>query len=293
MIRVLLLSLVSLLWPLVAQAQTQASCGLMTILPSTVNVPNSTAVTWSPAGINDNGTVVGSVSTPTVDLGIIRWSGGGITSLFATSLVARNDNGMSIGYSVVENNQPILVSGNGSGGEMLLELNGGGFNNVTQFSVSGMNVWSSIVGWVGTGSAAQGFKLWSNGGVRALNYPGATATFPAGINDEGTVVGSYSTGGQQRNGFIYQNGQWAKLNFPHASSTVLVGISNSGMIIGNAQVKGFSTPFIYTQGAFKTISVPKAAAGSVKLLSISAKRRFVLGTAGGSGGTTGFITSCQ
>jgi probable HAF family extracellular repeat protein len=228
-----------------------------------------------------------------VDLGIIRWSGGGVTSLFATSLVARNDKGMSIGNSLVESNQPILVSGNGSGGELLLELNGGSFNNVTQFTVSGINLWGSIVGWVGAGSLAQGFKLWSNAGVRALNYPDATATFPSGINDNGTVVGSYSTGGQQQNGFIYQNGQWATLNFPHATSTVLAGISNSGMIIGNAQVKGSSIPFIYTQGAFKTISVPKAAAGSVKLLCISAKQRLVLGTAGVSGGTTGFITSCQ
>jgi len=186
-----------------------------------------------------------------------------------------------------------LVRGNGSAGETLLVLNNATFNNVTQFTVSGINVWGSIVGSVPGSSSTQGFKLWSNGGVLALNYPGATSTTPSGLNDSGTIVGFYSTGGQQQNGFIYQNGQWATLNFPNAMSTVLVGISNSGMIIGNAQVNGSSTAFIYWQGAFKTISVPKAAAGSVKLLSISARIRLMLGTAGLSGGTTGFVTRCQ
>jgi hypothetical protein len=139
----------------------------------------------------------------------------------ATSLIARNDNGVSIGYSSIENNQPILVSGNGSAGETLLVLNNATFNNVTQFTVSGINVWGSIVGSVPGSSSTQGFKLWSHGGVLALNYPGATSTTPSGFNDSGTIVGFYSTGGQQQNGFIYQNGQWATLNFPNAMSTVL------------------------------------------------------------------------
>jgi hypothetical protein len=292
MIQMLMLSVI-LLCSLVARSQTQASCGFLTLLPTKVNIPGSGAVNWSPAGINDQNTVVGSASTATADYGIIRWAQGGVTSIFATSLVARNDNGISIGYSPIENNQPILVSGNGSAGETLLELNGGPFLNVTQFTVSGINVWSSIVGSVPSSSSTQGFKLWSNGGVLAIKYPAATSTTPSGLNDSGTIVGSYSTGGKQQNGFIYQNGQWATLNFPNATSTTLTGISNSGMIIGNAQVNGSSTAFIYWKGAFKTISVPNAASGSVRLLSISARIRVILGTAGLSGGTTGFVTRCQ
>jgi len=87
-IRALLLGLVSLLWSVATLAQTQASC-TFTFLPTTVSIPNFGTTTWSPAGVNDFGTVVGSASTPTADFGIIRWAGGGVT----TSLVAGNDNG--------------------------------------------------------------------------------------------------------------------------------------------------------------------------------------------------------
>jgi hypothetical protein len=60
MIRVILIGVVSLsLLSSAIQAQTQAFCGFMRLLPTTVNIPNSGAVAWSPAGINDYNTVVG------------------------------------------------------------------------------------------------------------------------------------------------------------------------------------------------------------------------------------------
>ncbi len=285
---VLLVSALLLLSASASQAQTQASC-TFTFLPTMVTIPNFGTATWSASGINDFGTVVGSASTPTADFGIIRWAGGGVTPVFGTSLVARNDSGLSIGYSVIENNQPILLIGT-SGTDITLNGSPGPIQ-----AVNGINGWGSVVGTYFTDfpNGLTGFKRWSNGGFITLNFPGAQQTTPIGINDSSTIVGSYFAVAGQGNGFIYHNGQWASLNFPSSTNTTLTGISNAGVIIGNAMVNGSSTAFLYGNGVFKVISVPNALANSTTVFGIGPKLGMILGTASFSTGDQGFIATCQ
>jgi probable HAF family extracellular repeat protein len=267
-----------------AEAQSQASCTFKSF-GLEVNLPDLGTMPWSPAGINDFETIVGSVSTPAADFGIIRWSGGGLTSVFATSLVDRNDSGITIGFSPIENNQPILMTGTTVD---LLTL-----NNQAQFTVSSINNWGSIVGTYFTDfpNGLTGFKRWSNGGFITLSFPGAQQTTPMGINDKGTVVGVYAAGSS--NGFIYHNGEWATLNFPKSANTSLVGISNAGMIVGSAVMSdGSQTAFLYENGVFKTISPEGATPNSTTVFGISPKLGLIVGTAKGLS-QGGFIAKCQ
>jgi probable HAF family extracellular repeat protein len=164
------------------------------------------------------------------------------------------------------------------------------FGRYVPFVVAGINNWGSIVATY----QQTGFKLWSNGDVVTLNYPGAYETAPSAINDSGMIVGFYEVSGQLPGGFIYSNGQWATLNYPNSTNTLLVGISNAGRIIGwTANANGFTTAFIYENGAFKIISVPNAIARSTRLLSITLRSGLILGTANFSTGIKAFVATCQ
>jgi hypothetical protein len=284
MIRRAQLSLVCVVWSVTAMGQTHASC-TFTFFPQSVSLPNIGPTPWRPTGINDFGTVVG-VAFSGSDFGIVRWAGGGMTSIFGTLLFDRNDKGISIGSSVTENLQPILLTGTAV---TLLTL-----GNLTQFNVSSINDWGSIVGsYVPPGSSSVGFKMWSNGGFIPLRFPNSVDTFPMSINDSGTIAGFYSTDGQQGNGFIYANGQWATLNFPNSTSTALLGISNAGRIVGNAVVNGSSTAFLYESGEFRIISPPGAADGATTALATSARLGLIVGLSTVKGVLQGFIARCQ
>jgi hypothetical protein len=277
-----ILRLSLLLWPIGIQAQQQASCSF-TFLPTTVNIPNVGPTAWTPSGINDYGTVVGLAVTNLAEWGVIRWAGGGITAVWEKALVARNDNGITIGYSYFDNNQPFVMTGT------TIDLLSP-FGQYVTFVVAGLNNWGTIVATY----QQIGYKIWSNGSVVTLKYPGAYETAPFAINDSGMIVGFYEVSGHGPSGFIYSNGQWAALNYPKSTNTLLVGISNAGRIIGGtADANGFTTSFIYENGGFKTISAPNAIAGSTRLLSMSLRSGLILGTANFSTGTKAFVARCQ
>lgn len=278
----LLLSVIFL--SLTSAGQQQASCKF-SFFPLTATLSNGTVFSMSPNGVNDFGTVVGTGFTntsPVNNFGFIRWANGGITLVKATtSLVARNDMGVSIGHSAT---QQVLVTS--SGGVVPLHLS---FSNNGFFSTS-INNFGSIVGAYNTPSSANGFKRWSNGGTIKLGFPGASSTFPASINDNGMIVGSYFVGpsGVQlpQNGFVYFQGNWATLNYPNSLFTDLVGVSNKGVIVGN--VSDLNLSFLYVNGKFKTIAGPNGL--GVIAAGVSPKLGLIVGTAGPKGG---FIATCQ
>jgi hypothetical protein len=240
-------------------------------------------VLFSPAGINDYGTIVGT-AIPSNDqitpnsVGFVRWANGGVSFPLGTAnssgLADRNDSGISIGEI---GGIPILLNGN-----TVTDLTLSGFTGQLQ-SANGINKWGSIVGTYFTDfpNGLTGFKRWSNGGFITLNFPGGLPTSPTGINDKGAIVDSYSGGG-----FLFPSGEWATLNFPNSTNTQLVGIDNAGAIVGNAlMTDNTSTPFLYEGGTFKIISVPGAAANSATVFGISPKLGLIVGN--------GFIAKCQ
>jgi hypothetical protein len=112
---------------------------------------------------------------------------------------------------------------------------------------------------------------------------------PSGINDLGTVVGTYRDKlTDLHHGFIFHNGQWATLNYPNASDTLLFGITNAGQILGYSS----DGPFLYENGAFKIISIPKRPRWlpPPTVVSISPKQGLILGQ---GSATKAFIAKCQ
>jgi probable HAF family extracellular repeat protein len=270
---------------LAAQAQTQAACTFNFFSRKTqFKLQDGTPVFMIPIGINDFGTTVG-YAYPGPARGLIRWANGGITSVKGTSrLDARNDHGISVGFDLT--NQAVVVNGT-SITPIVLDVNNGGISQVR-----GINKWGTIVGQYirPSGVGVRGFKRWNTGTTHILDFPGALSntTRPTGINDNGTVVGTYSNPDFSIHGFIFHNGQWATLDYPHAVATHLDGITNAGRIIGNAFFDlGLQTPFLYENGKFKLISVPKP--GSWDVGTISPKQGLILGLTSGPA----FIAQCQ
>lgn len=271
-------------------AQSQASC-TFSFFPLSVNLSGG-AVNFSPAGINDFGTVVGSADMNGLAVGAIRWKNGGFTFANGTTeLSDRNDSGISIGYTGV----PTTPGAGASlvNGTRVVSLK---LNNIPSpiVFISGINNWGSTVGTYFGSVVVYGFKRWKNGNAFTLLYPGSGATWPASIDDRGTVIGSYYVGppGIQlpENGFIYHNGQWATLNYPNTAFTHLVGISNAGVIVGNAP-DGSAGGFLYANGGFKVISAPDGS--QTNLIGMSPKLGLILGTVSAQFVTKGFIAKCQ
>jgi probable HAF family extracellular repeat protein len=293
MLRALLSTLVPLLWSLAAQSQTQAHCTFNFFIPTTpFKLQDGTPVFMQPTGINDFGTIVG-VSSPGPRHGLIRWANGGVTSVKGTSsIIARNDQGTSVGADLTL--QGISVNGSTITPIVIDVNNGGVFPH-------GINNYGTIIGnYIPPdldSSDLQGFKRFNNGTTHTLDFPGAAEgkTQPLGINDNGFVVGAYETADGVVHGFIFHKGQLATLDYPHALFTVLVGITNEGKIIGYAGVGVYAsvTLFLYKNGTFKIISVPHTVPDFGTLKSITPKRGLILGVTDFRTGKPAFIAQCQ
>jgi hypothetical protein len=280
LIRFLLVS-ATLLLASTSTAQTRASC-TFSYFALGVDIPNLGPGFIAPSGINDFSTIVGTASTSNAlqpSVAFVRWANGGYSypmgTSSATALVSRNDNGTSIGS---KDGVPIILNGTTIN---IIDFSGLG-SPVN--SITGINVWGSIVG-----SATTGFKRWSNGGFMKLKFPGSSSTFLISINDLGTVVGSYYVGppGVQlpENGFIYQGGQWATLNYPSALFTHLVGVSNAGVVVGNAVESDGG--FLYENGTFQQIIDSNGSVTNVA--GISPRLGLIVGTSNSGG----FVARCK
>jgi probable HAF family extracellular repeat protein len=282
------LALAALIWSFATTAypQTQASCTFkfFSLFPP--------RAVLNPSGVNDFGTVVGDgESTPAE--GFIRWANGGFTfPAGVTSLVNRNDSGVSIGYNGAQN--AIILSGSTvTPITLATQLKTYNFLNV-----DGINDWGSIVGYYTDPTVvSHGFKRWTNGHGFTLNYPARfhevnSGTFPTAINNSGMIVGFTQI---PYHGFIYYRGTWANLEYPGANLTAPAGISDAGVIVGNSSSPdGSSTAFLYKNGVFKAISVPDTTGSYV--ISSSLRTGLILGIAYSDfviGGQEGFIAKCN
>ena len=276
----------------VAQAQKQASC-TFTFFPTIITHPNAQLF---PSGINDFGTVVGSAFT-TSNTGFIRWANGGLDFPSGTSsLVSRNDQGMSLGYDSLGNG---IILSNGTVSSAAVSIGGTIYDGlgVSFFSI---NDWRSIVGlYSDSAGIAHGFKRWSNGSGFVLNYPAPftavnSGTFPTAINDSGVIVGFTQI---PYHAFVYHNGKWATLKYPHAVGTWLYGISNAGVMVGDAQLAdGSVIGFLYKNGTFKVISPPNTTGPGVGsgVIGISLRSGLILGFADlRNSPRQGYIAKCN
>jgi hypothetical protein len=242
---------------LALQAQTQASCTFKLFQHTTTN-----GTTLSPNGVNDYGTVVGqAVFSSGPAKGFVRYSGGGITyygapNAAATSFTDRNDGGINVGVYSSQGSTSNIAKG--------FMLQGSTFTSIVHpkavwgTTLTGINRYNSIVGWyLDAAEISHGFKRYSNGGLVALDYPGAQYTLATGINDSGTVAGWYADN-LGAHGFIYHNGQWAPLNYGTTNTTQVYGISNANVIVGVSTSNEPATSFLYENGQFKVISYPNS-----------------------------------
>ena len=276
--RRLALSAILLAIASIAHAQTQASCSFSFFQTTFFTPPLSNFGQFFPTGVNDFGTVVGGA----FQTGFIRWPNGGFTFPSGTSsLVSRNDKGMSLGYDSQGNG--IILSG-ASVSSAAVTIDATTYDGLG-VSFVGINNWGSVVGLYGDSSGiARGFKRWSNGKGFTLNYPASfkavnSGTFPTAINDNGVIVGITQI---PYHAFIYHNGKWATLAYPNAIGTLLSGISNAGVIVGNAEFADGSTKgFLYKNGAFEVISPPNTVGPGVGsgVIGISLRSELILGFA--------------
>lgn len=262
-----------------AQAQTQASC---TFHVFTLKSSPQLFVT----GVNDYGTVVGyadfGVNASPQFRAFIHYSSGSTTywvpsGAKQSSFGGRNDGGVTTAYyyDSLFRGHPVLLKGSTI---TAIFTPGNG-------SPNGINKYGTIAGgYTGSGGTGHGFKRYSNGSAIILNFPGAVSTDADGINDSGVVVGTYVGTDAAEHGFIYRNSAWAKLQYPTATqSTELYGISNAGVIVGQGQ----SHAFLYTNGAFKDISVPGYSGTQVRAIAAGGL------IAGMADLTHGFLASCH
>ena len=261
----------------ISQAQTTASCSF-----SAFQAPSGYSLE-APAGINNYGTIVGSIfSPPTGNTGhedaFIHWSDGK-TNIYSYSGAAdtwfskRNDSGLDVGTYQDKGGHLHGLVVSGSNAVTVNYPAGSGATDVNT-QLSGINKFGSMVGsysaFVNGNFANSGFEL-KNKAYTKISYPGSTRTIPLAINAKGYVVGYYNTGSLSQpnpfnHGFILQNGTYRTLDDPQGKSqlgTRLQDMNTNGVIVGNyvtQDSKGNteSHGFIYQTGSFKNVVYPGA-----------------------------------
>jgi len=267
-----------------SHSQTQASCTF-----------NLFQAPGQVIGLNDFRTTVGQ-SSSSAPLGFIRYSGGNVSyfsppNAASTHLTGHNDGGVTVGFYTTQ----------GSNVPKGVILQGSTFTSFTHPKsvlgtvMGGINKYNRTVGWYfDSAQLEHGFKRYSNGSLVSLNYPGASDTSPLGINDYGTLVvrfvGSGTNGSSH--GFLYHGGSWAQADYPNGpGNTQLLGISDSNVAIGAFTSNNANVSFLYSNGVFKNIDVPNAAATQVT--DISANGVISGNAAFSNGSTKEFTATCK
>jgi|SRR5581483_11245965 len=267
----------SILFAGTCEAQSVAVCTY-----STFNPPSG--YSWaSPAGINDNGTIVGAVLSPAINSvnywrGLTRNPDGSmITYKFPTKTTKSNwftkinNAGVTVGYFGDEFLHGIVKSGN-----QAVEVNYPKGSNPTTW-LYGINKWHTMVGAYITwnpGFTTGSFKL-ENGKFIPVTIPNATYVYAYAINDNGVIAGSFSKtpDGKPRffHGFALQkNGSYKPIDNPTGlqhSGTEIRDINSAGTMVGNWLSKDTSCPmcasplqhgFIYKNSIFESLAYPGA-----------------------------------
>src|SRR6185437_5315225 len=269
--------------------------------PQTATCTNWTFFnSFVPSGINRWGTVVGSSAQQRDGsiAGYVRYSNGttkkymdpnAAPPLNWTFLTKPNEYGVTVGYyrDPSQNNHGLLLSGSSFA---TLDYPGS-----VETILMGINKWNTVVGFWGLGDFSQpfdGFKMWANGAVAAIDAPGAMQTNPAAISDTGVVVGWFVPRSAQPpfpdHGFVLADGVYTTVDHPNANRTFLTDINSSGVIVGSWYQGGsLGGGFLYLNGKFKNVFGPQGETTGVDGINNGG---YVTGTI--SGGSS-FIANCQ
>jgi hypothetical protein len=287
------------------------------------------SVDTHPHGINQYGTVVGDIQSPTgsgnglnslpqTSLGFVRYSNGAFktymtpnsqfvltTKASQTHFTRRNALGVTVGwYMDSSDTNPhihgLVVSGSNTA---TVDFPANGFSAPpTDTMLLGINYWGSMVGiWAccgGFSSSYAGFEL-KNGVFTNLQLPGISTVsiHPSSISDRGTIVGWYNQGSTTPfHGFRLANGSLKIIDSPQwGNGTFPNDINSFGVIVGtfnlNSVGASFNTSgFVYNNGVFKPVQVPNFPYSTVDGIN---NNGYVTGTAYGPLGSTAFTAHCQ
>lgn len=268
-------------------------CGFQNLI-----IPSPAGTTTTPSAINDNGAIVGSLSSGSGanfhTIGFLFSNGNfarfrfpGSTDTFPHDM---NKNGVIVGSFDVT----------GGNGQRAFMVHAGVFHQVTipgfpnaPAVAMGVNDLGDIVGQFNGNGSDFGFLL-HQGKLTIISFPGATGgTFPSSINNQGVIVGNYFTSEQRdgSHGFMWKNGAFTNIEFPGAVATFPVKISNNGDVVGTyIDSPQFEHGFSFDQGRYTAIDRPGFADTQ-----ISAVNSFdnILGFASGSSGGKWFKGFCS
>ena len=264
-----------------------------------MTIPSPAGTTTSPTALNDNGAIVGSLSSGSGanfhTIGFL-FSGGkfapfrfpGSADTFPNDM---NRNGVIVGT---------FRSANGQGGSFMVH-NGvfkqvilPGFPNASAVAI-GVNDLGDIVGVFTRNGSNVGFLL-HQGKLTIISFPGAASgTFPSSINNQGVIVGHYLTGEQRdgAHGFMWKNGAFTNIDFPGAVATFPIKISNNGDIVGT-YIDGpqLEHGFSFDKGRYSTIDRPEPGFQDTQIVAVNSFDN-VLGFASGSSGVKWFKGFCS
>lgn len=252
-------SILALVTGSVAQdGSSTGKCGFQNL-----TIPSPAGTTTTPAALNDNGAIVGSLgsgSGATFHSSGFLFAGGNFTHFkfpgsadtFPKDI---NKNGLIVGGFDVT----------GGSGQRAFQVKSGVFTEVkipgfpnAMAIASGVNDLGDIVGSFNNGSSEFGFLL-HQGKLTIISFPGAAAgTFPSSINNQGIVVGSYRVSETSNaQGFMWKNGAFTNIQFPGALFTIPIKISNNGDIVGNmVDSSGLNKGFSFENGRYTAITRP-------------------------------------
>lgn len=268
-------------------------CGFQNLV-----IPAPAGTITSPSALNDNGAIVGSLSSGSGatfhTIGFLFSAGNfthfrfpGSADTFANDM---NKNGVIVGT---------FSGASGSGSFM---VHNGVFQRVTlpgfpnAFTVAnGVNDLGDIVGVFTRNGSNVGFLL-HQGKLTIISFPGAAGgTFPSSINNQGVVVGTFFTGEQRdgRHGFMWKNGAFTNVEFPGADATFPTKISNNGDIVGTyidpvLDEHGFS----FDKGRYSTIDRAEPGFQDTQIIAVNSFDN-ILGFASGSSGMKWFKGFCS
>jgi len=279
-----------------ASAQDGSStgkCGFQNLI-----IPAPAGATTSPRALNDNGAIVGHLSSGTGDnfhtIGFL-FSGGkfahfqfpGSADTFANDI---NKNGVIVGTFRGANGAGSFMVHNGVFKQVILP----GFPNGSPVA-NGVNDLGDIVGVFTRNGSNVGFLL-HQGKVTIISFPGAASgTFPSSINNQGVVVGHYLTGEQRdgAHGFMWKSGAFTNVEFPDAVATAPTKISNNGDIVGTyidsvLLEHGFS----FDKGRYSTIDRSEPGFQDTQIAAVNSFDN-ILGFGSGSSGVKWFKGFCS
>ena len=287
------------------------------------------SVDTHPHGINQYGTVVGDIQSPTgsgqqrnslpqTSLGFVRYSNGAFktymtpnsqfvftTKASQTHFTRRNALGVTVGwYMDSSDTNPhihgLVVSGSNT---TTVDFPDNGFSAPpTDTMLLGINRWGSMVGiWACCGGFSfsyTGFELKNGVFTNLLQLPGISqplSIHPSSISDRGTIVGWYNQDPLTPfHGFRLANGS-VKIIDANGNGTFPNDINSFGVIVGtfnlNSVGASFNTSgFVYNNGVLKHVQVPNFPYSTLDGINHNGD---VTGTAYGPSGSTAFTAHCQ